>query len=405
MNFYKLTKSKENFYSYDGNHLSNDSYAIIADPTYDLTFKDLFSQSKFWKENIVSLLGSLLFKEEIKNIQVLNNEFIDFDINKNNYGEHLKELKSDLSFKCQFKIGDNYNIVNLLNIEMQLGFPENFFERLIDYGIALRNKERPFHDNKKDEKYKTFVIGFINTKEKCKINSSAYYLSKFDFEQNTFIEKVNDFIDIIIINLSDISDKLIKQEKIFILGNEINIKGKNWLKLLSLRHWAIKTNKYYYKIPNLDIDEDINHAIKYLRDLTNKDQKILDTIYAKEEDYSIKIKNAVQYFNKEFIEEKSIEIAKENVAKLTKNEVAKLAKDELSKKYAEILGLENIIETYKTLNLKFEDLEKIKNFKYLLKEENEKTIDEIWGKEEPEKLNELKIFIGKKRKTIDKNVD
>lgn len=72
-------------------------------------------------------------------------------------------------------------------------------------------------------------MGFINYKGKINLKSNSFFLSEFNSENNTFIKKVDDFVEIILINLLEISQKLENNEKIYILGREIGNIGKNCL--------------------------------------------------------------------------------------------------------------------------------------------------------------------------------
>ena len=93
-----------------------DKYITIPEPTYDWTFKDLFSKTEYWKKNVMSLLNSLFVKEQIDTIEIVNNEFINLNSKKNQHNVLLKMLKSDLSYKYRLKTNDNYDIINLVNI-------------------------------------------------------------------------------------------------------------------------------------------------------------------------------------------------------------------------------------------------------------------------------------------------
>ena len=215
MLFYKIKNENNKYFSYETQQMAN-NYIKISDPTYDLTFKYLFSLVDNWEKNIGSLLNSLIFSDELKKIELLPNEFVDTQKDINQYGEHLKVLKSDLSYKC--KIKTSVALINLLNIEMQGGYPQHFLERLISYGLSLRANNVQILSNKQTNFFKTTVLGFINSKDKSKMESNAYYISKFDLKDGSFQEKVDDFLEVIIINLNDISEKLIKDEEITILG-------------------------------------------------------------------------------------------------------------------------------------------------------------------------------------------
>ena len=90
---------------------------------------------------------------------------------------------------------------------------------IIEYGIVLKKR---YQKGEANIPVKTLVLGFINYKGMYNMGSKSYSLSEFSLEKNQFIKKVDDFLDIIAINLKEISSKLCNNEKIFILGKEIS---------------------------------------------------------------------------------------------------------------------------------------------------------------------------------------
>ena len=420
MEFYSIKKEDNDNYSYNGEIISGEMITLV-DPTYDLTFKYLFSQQTIGGisgiERSTSLLNTLIYHNEIKSIQELNTEFVKYYPDKNKNSEPLRLLRSDLAFKIELNDKNDCNLVKLINIEMQLGYPDNFIERLIEYGLSL--KERNKDKNKKY--YKTLVLGFINYNGN--IRSNTYFLSEFDSENNNFIKKVDDFPDIVIINLYEISKKLENNEKIYIYGKEIGDIGKNWLKLLSIRHWAKKLKNNNFEIPNISSNKEINSAIKYLKSV--KDDKLLE-YYQIENDYygginkaaeilidnakkeAEKAKNEAENVKKEAEKEKNeaenvkkeAEKAKneaenvkkeaENVKKEAENAIKKLEKENEQK-------LKNFLDSYKNFDYSLEIYEKVFNINFA--ELDIEKVTTYWGNEEKyeKKLNLLKNFIGKKR--------
>ena len=142
MSFYNLKKEDDDSFSICGKIL-NEKRIILADPTYDLTFKDIFSQSDSqgitWQERTINLLNSLIYKDKIKEIKALKTEYIKPKLIPNKNGEPLKVLRSDLSFSLKFSNNNEFNLLELINIEMQLGQPGNFLDRLVNYGLLLKD--------------------------------------------------------------------------------------------------------------------------------------------------------------------------------------------------------------------------------------------------------------------------
>ena len=388
MSFYKLKKDEKDNYLIDGKIIT-EKCITLADPTYGLTFKYLFSQSS-WEKRTISLLKSLNIQEDISNIEVLNTEFVEPNLTSNKQGEPLRNLRSDLAFQLNSKDKSGYQYIELINIEMELKYPTNFLERLIEYGIVLKKRHEKGEAN---IPVKTLVLGFINYKGKYNIESKSYSLSEFSMEQNKFLKKVEDFLDIIVINLNEISSKLCNNETIFILGKEVSTTGKNWLKLLSLRHWAKNIGKNKFEIPNIQLDEEISSAFNYLKQSNIKLE--LETIYSVEEEYLASIKEAALEEAKVLAEEKAKVLAEE---KATEEKAKVLAEEKLSDE-----KLKFFIELYKNNELNLEALEKLHGLNFSDVSMNK--VIEYWGEndEKSEKLKYLKNYIGKKRNILSQN--
>ena len=404
MNFYSLKKDEKDNYLIDGKIITK-NYITLADPTCGLTFNYLFSQSS-WEKRTISLLKSLNIAEDISKIEVLNNEFIEPNLTSNRQGELLRNLRSDLIFQLNTKDKSGYKYIELINIEMELKYPINFLERLIEYGIVLKKR---YQKGEANIPVKTLVLGFINYKGMYNMGSKSYSLSEFSLEKNQFIKKVDDFLDIIVINLKEISSKLCNNEKIFILGKEISTTGKNWLKLLSLRHWAKNNGKNKFEIPDFQVNEEISSAFNYLKQSNIE----LETIYDVEEEYLTSINKATLEEAKVLtdVEEEylaSIKKAALEEAKFLVEEEAKVLAEEEAKVLAEEKlsdeKLKLFIELYKNMDgFRLEVLEKVNGFNFSDVCMNK--LIEYWGKngEKSEKLEYPKNYIGKKRKILSPN--
>ena len=90
-------------------------------------------------------------------------------------------------------------------------------------------------------------------------------MAEFNSKDDSLVKKVDNFMDVVLINLSEISEKLEKNEEIYILGKKVEDTGKNWLKLLSLRHWGKKLENNLFEIPEFKLNKEINSAIAYLK--------------------------------------------------------------------------------------------------------------------------------------------
>ena len=148
--FYKIKKEK-NSYFLEGNEITSETIKL-ADPTHDSTFKSLFSSldsnETNWKKRTISLLKSLIIEGEIKDIMPITNVLIQPDNEEKSKGDHISLLQPDLSFQLKMEKNDEYDLIELINIEKKLGYPFYFLDRLANYGLLLKNK------NRKDEKKK-----------------------------------------------------------------------------------------------------------------------------------------------------------------------------------------------------------------------------------------------------------
>jgi len=381
MEFYKIKKENNNTYSCGGQKIISETI-ILADPTYDLTFRSLFSHSKpgesIWKDRAISLLKSLIIEGEIEDIKVLNNENIKKDINKTKIGVYSSLLRSSLVLEVEKK-SDIYNTIGILNIEMQWGHHYNFIEKLVNYGLLLKNNNKKIKKYIQPEKDKTLVLVFINPIDNVDFESKSYFLAEFNSENNQFIKKVDDFIDIIIINLQEISQKLENDEKIYILGKEVGTTGKNWLKLLSLSYWGIEADKNYFKIPNCNFNEEMNTAINYLRSVESnyKDAKTdyLDSIIKTEKEKEAEREAKREYWDS----------------------VMAAAEEKVAYKLKIYPILKEFIKSYKiNPNVDLEKAEKTLNIDF-----SEIDIDDVmrfWGNKDDnkEKLEYLKNFLAKR---------
>jgi len=385
-----MIKKENDNYSCDGKILSGEMITL-TDPTHDLNFKCLFAQQNTIEisgiDRSTSLLNSLIYQNEIESMQELNTDLVKYNFSKNTYLERLRLYRSDLVFKVKLNDKNDYNLVQLINIEMELDHPDNLKQRLMKYGLSLSNKNR---GNNKEE-YKALVLGFINCNGDVNLKSNTLFISEFDSQTNTFIQKIENFVDIVIINLFEISKKLENNEKIYILGKEIGNIGKNWLKLLSLRHWAKKLGNNTFEIPNICTDKEINSAIEYLKEIKVDE---LSKYFLADDDYFDGIIEGAKILAMDMVRQE-----KEKAKKEAENKKQQMEKKEiLLNSEKENDELKKFLDSYKKFNYSLEYYENMANIDF--SEMDMEMVIAYWGKEEKyeEKLNILKDFIGKKRK-------
>ena len=81
---------------------------------------------------------------------------------------------------------------------------------------------------------------------------------------------------------------------------------------MSVRHWGIKSEDFYFKIPNFKLDKILNSAISYLKSVTKgsaSEVELKDT-YEKEEEFWKKMKDTLRDLEGETIKKNVEEIVK-----------------------------------------------------------------------------------------------
>ena len=284
------------FYNQDDKILlkTNDVYRI-KEPTYDQNFKLLFSVSEKVKyfdcyARIKSLIASLLYPNETNDnisFQYLNNEkFV---------GDH--KYIFDTIGKCEVKqSGEKKYFKEKIVLEMQRSRQTEYdlFTRFFKYGISL-------WINSSDNSERKTVLAFIdipNIFEGCQ--SLKVHLENEKGE----LSLVDINLNIIFINLNDMSVKLTEGDEIKINYNNIKNTGKEWLKLLSVKHWALREDKTnLFIIPkNKDFIEnkEVISAIEFLN-CNNNDKKNAENKCEENENDKVKeivIKNYFRIFEK-----------------------------------------------------------------------------------------------------------
>jgi len=275
-------------------------YIEIADSGYEQTFKQLFS----WKhtingisgeERLISLLNSLLYPNvsddgyNIKKVTTIRNE-------SNRLGSETKLGVPffDVVCRCECWKGkkEMEEEIEIFDVEMQTGYDNVFISRAFEYGVSLRDtiyieekeeerrkkkdmeKSNIEEPKKKIKKHPVKVLSFINydNKETDNIQYKSYKteIVLTDLDGNKIKTMDDPPVEVYFIDLQAEIEKLSKSEEISINGKEISKTGKEWIKLLGLRHWATQKNYYLYHryvIPKdtSDSDEVIQSALKILQ--------------------------------------------------------------------------------------------------------------------------------------------
>lgn len=244
---------------------------IIADPSYDQTFKKIMSTDTDKQEALINFLNSIYFPDaeeddvKIREIQPLDKEYTELG-RESQIGVRF----CDIACRCLYYAVDDQpdSKGGAFDIEMQRSTQRQILDRLVDYGQKLREKN----------KLGVRVLELLNFQKVerdddatecyalCKIDPKTNQPSRMDFQD-----------DLLEINAIDLR-KLSKSGDVFINGKPLGITGITWLKLFGVKQWCapIGKGKFCFKIyyPEKEIDKNIKSVIELLSML---DQ---DTLYA-----------------------------------------------------------------------------------------------------------------------------
>lgn len=302
---------------------------IIADPSYDQTFKKIMSTDTDKQEALINFLNSIYFPDaeeddvKIREIQPLDKEYTELG-KESQIGVKF----CDIACRCFYYAVDGQPDLKggAFDIEMQRSTQRQILGRLVDYGQKLREKN----------KLGVRVLGLLNF-QKVKHDDDAtecYALCKIDPETNqpSRMEFQDDLLEINAIDLR----KLSESDNIFINGKVLKITGITWLKLFGVKQWCapIEKDKVCFKIyyPEKEIDKNIKSVIESLSMLDQEtlyaierqkkaEQDALET--AKEEGRTEGIREGRKRGKEEGINEERYKIARKMYSKhRTINEIA-----------------------------------------------------------------------------------
>jgi len=197
-------------------------------------------------------------------------------------------------------------------------------------------------NKKKIKKHPLKVLSFINydNKETDNIHYRSYkteiVLTELDGNKIKTMDEPP--VEVYFINLQAEIEKLSKSEEISLNGKEISKTGKEWIKLLGLRHWATQKNYYLYHryvIPKdtSDSDEMIQSALKILQ-LIDEESLIA---YCKAEMAALSMIDTYEEIGKKIGEERGKKIGEERGKKIGEERGKKIGK-EIGEKIGEERG-------------------------------------------------------------------
>jgi hypothetical protein len=240
---------------------------LVADSAYDQTFKKIFAWDNTvgditGKSRTMSILNSIFYPHadenglKIRGLEQLPNESTRF-----NEKTPLGMLKFDVVCRCSCWSLHSMHEVKIFDIEMQTGYEAEFAGRLFDYGNVLRaaNDHLPI-----------VILAFLNYHRRETDDSAWLGLFYRDINTGNPINPVEGVVDTHCVDLSKKSSLLFYEKPIIIGGERVNSSGREWLKLLSMRHWAAQCGGRYI-VPNCATDPAVRSALTILASVSESD--------------------------------------------------------------------------------------------------------------------------------------
>ena len=244
-------------------------YLLVADSAYDQTFKKIFSWDNTvdgvtGAERTMSILNSIFYPDAtpdgfmIRDIKPLPNESTRFDEKT-----PLGMLKFDVACRCSCWANGHPHEVKIFDVEMQTAYEPGFAGRLFDYGSTLRIANEHQH---------VIILAFLNYVRNEPDSSSWLGLFHRDLSTGAPTQAVEGVVDTHCVDLSKKAHLLATNTPIVIGGKTIGTVGREWLKLLSMRHWATKTAGSRYVVPKEGAsDRTVNSALTILASVSEPD--------------------------------------------------------------------------------------------------------------------------------------
>jgi len=257
---YDANTKNFNFELSDGNHLLTKKILYIANPQNRIIFKILFAD-KDGEKRLKDLLNAFLYPKEDEN-KIQNLSIITKEYRNENKKMERNFILADVICKIEINNEDSFVAVELkINIEPTIN------ENALEFDSSESFISNYSYDY-------SLLISILSQKDYHDINSEETRKN----EINTL-----DYMKTIEINLYKEYEKLKKGEKIIINGKELDIEGKEFIKLFCLENWA-KNSGNKYIIPNMDLskNETINECIDILSSFNEFD---LIKIKRSEEDF------------------------------------------------------------------------------------------------------------------------
>jgi hypothetical protein len=176
-------------------------------------------------------------------------------------------IKFDVPCKCSFFTSKGQVIEKVFDLEMQRTFQSSFADRLFKYGSRLKIANPSSH---------IVVLAFLS--EEMHRQDESSWITQFRREiENGWPIKPIEGMDIHCVDLSKQVEKLRENKPIIIAGRVLREIGREWVKLLCIRHWACKLKSedprcHRYIIPKQSAsDSAVQSALKILEQYTEDD--------------------------------------------------------------------------------------------------------------------------------------
>lgn len=260
----KTNKFKFNLLNSDKLIPADEIYRII-DPSNDQAFKSLFiGTTKINNLNGLdrakSLIESILYKFNNKYL-IKNCEYIPNEIPEVSGKNRNKIRVVDCPIICEMTDNSKY----IIDLEIQNYYYNGVDLNMFDHAASLRNSY---------DSFPVIVIVLLLKDTYHDVSSFEMKAYKKPFNETNF-EIVDDFIWVLFLDLYYIVDCLNEDREPNLGGLELSHIGKEWIKLLTVKHWMESgpiggENDDRYPIPkNLSNSKEIISALMILNSTNN----------------------------------------------------------------------------------------------------------------------------------------
>jgi hypothetical protein len=238
-------------------------YCRIEDPFMEATLRRIFSfgnpvNDVTGQERIMSLLNSLLYPtagdegQKVREVLPLPDKVSRLCVA---IGLDLSEIVVVCRCSCWEVAHPDYK--NIFDIGIRMGSGVGFSEMLFECGMRMRRA---------GEYRSVVMLGFLNPVCDGESGSSWRGLCSLDMGTGSPLGAFTPRIDSYCVDLYEQAMNLRSDSPIAIAGKELGIIGREWLKLLTLRFWAMKDGLKYLVPKGFGSDDEINSAFLVLAD-------------------------------------------------------------------------------------------------------------------------------------------